>query len=131
MYTKYLFHQNVEKALAQFNLIISKFEFSHFPAVYYGIGKSLAFLHRHSEALVSVEKGLGVLPSYRLITLTWPGTNVNIIECLPHEIEVRREGGGGGEGGEGRVGERGQCDISYCMKRNLMCGVYRKCTSIA
>lgn len=80
--------------MAQFNIIISEYEFVIFPPAYCGMGKALVLLHNHSEAQVYAQKGLDLLPSYRLLPLNWPGTSKHIFECLPHDVEVRREAHG-------------------------------------
>ena len=68
------------------------YSYSSFPPAYYGIGRSLVLLHRHSEALESVKKGIGFLSSHHLVLLTWPGTSVHIGECHLQDIQVRASG---------------------------------------
>ena len=81
--------QDAETALVHFNTVLTCDSFSTFPPAYYGIGRSLYVLHRHSEALDSVRKGISFLSSFRLIELTWPGTSVDMVECHPDEVEVK------------------------------------------
>ena len=60
-----------------------------FPPALYGLGKALAQLHRHFEALEKAKEGLELLPSYHLpVSMHWPGTDEIITEALAQNVEV-------------------------------------------
>ena len=84
-----LYAQSTEAAVVQFTTILEKYCKVVFPPALFGLGKALAQLHRHLEALEKAKKGLELLPSYHLpVSLTWPGTNEVITEALAHNVEV-------------------------------------------
>ena len=82
--------QATEAAIDQFTIIVKEYESIAFPPAFYGLGKALVRLHRHSEALDKAKEGLSLLPNYHLpVSLTWPGTTEVIQETLSHNTEVR------------------------------------------
>ena len=84
-----MYTQNSETAVVQFTTILEKYSKVVFPPALYGLGKALAQLHRHLEALDKAKEGLELLPSYHLpVSLTWPGTNEVITDALAHNVEV-------------------------------------------
>ena len=81
--------QNTETAIVQFTIILEQYNTVIFPPALYGLGKALAQLHRHFEALEKAKEGLELLPSYHLpVSLTWPGTNEIMTEALVQNVEV-------------------------------------------
>lgn len=73
----------------QFTIILEQFSKVIFPPALYGLGKALAQLHRHFEALDKAKEGLELLPSYHLpVSLHWPGTNEIMTEALAQNVEV-------------------------------------------
>ena len=97
--------QDADMAMTQFNHIITNHLFN-FPPAYYGVGKALVLLHNHTEARVHIKRALELLPSYRAAPLTWPGTSTIMVECMPHDVEVRGEGGTRGVRDIGQEEER-------------------------
>ena len=83
--------QSLEAAVTQFTTIVEKKDLMvPFPPALYGLGKALAKLHRHGDALEKAKEGLKLLPSYHLpVSLTWPGTNEVLTEALAQNVEVR------------------------------------------
>ena len=73
----------------QFSTILKDFETIAFPPAFYGLGKALMQLHRHSEAVEKAKEGLSLLPNYHLpVSLMWPGTNEVLQETLSQNVEV-------------------------------------------
>ena len=73
----------------QFTIILEQYSMVIFPPALYGLGKALAQLHRHFEALEKAKEGLELLPSYHLpVSLTWPGTDEILAEALAQNVEV-------------------------------------------
>ena len=82
--------QTTKLAIAQFNIILEQYGMVIFPPALYGLGKALAQLHRHFEALDKAKEGLELLPSYHLpVSLHWPGTDEIMTEALAQNVEVR------------------------------------------
>ena len=76
-------------AVVQFTVILEDYKMVIFPPALYGLGKALAQLHRHTEALEKAKEGLELLPSYHLpASMTWPGTNEILSEALSQNVEV-------------------------------------------
>ena len=83
--------QTTETAVVQFTIILEQYGMVIFPPALYGLGKALAQLHRHFEALEKAKEGLELLPSYGNhlpVSLTWPGTNEVMTEALVQNVEV-------------------------------------------
>ena len=84
-----LYFQATEEALTQFTTITEKYFMVPFPPALFGMGKALAQLHCHLEALEKAKEGLKLLPSYHLpASLTWPGTSEVLNEALAQNVEV-------------------------------------------
>ena len=83
--------QSLEAAVSQFMTIVEKKDLMvPFPPAFYGLGKALAKLHRHGDALDKAREGLKLLRNYHLpVSLTWPGTNEVLTEALAQNVEVR------------------------------------------
>ena len=87
----YTYTQTLEAAVTQFTIIVEKKDLMvPFPPAFYGLGKALAKLHRHGDALEKAKEGLMLMPNYHLpVSMTWPGTNEVLTEALAHNVEVR------------------------------------------
>ena len=83
--------QSLVAAVNQFTIIVEKKDLMvPFPPAFYGLGKALAKLHCHGDALEKAKEGLKLLPDYHLpVSLTWPGTNEVLTEALAQNVEVR------------------------------------------
>ena len=91
--------ESAESALDQFETIISEYQSSMtFPPAHYGSARAYIQLHRHSEALSVVRRGLDMVASYRpSVNMTWPGVDELMQDCLPQNIEVIKRWDGGRE----------------------------------